>query len=266
MKKIDLTFQKNTRDLGGSKTKDGRTVKMGRLIRSGHLQKVSDQDIKILLSMGLTDIIDFRREEEYLYKGDYPLEGVKIHNFPALTDDLSKRHPPEWYEAQTGDFNLLVQLSKKGFDAKDWMKHTYMDLVDSELGIDAYQKFFALLQSKDDGVFLWHCSQGKDRAGVAAYLIERALGVSHEDAMEDYMLTQPAMELKISELTPTIKRYCGGNDVEEGLRNLRDVFSVNEEYIMAALNRINEKYGGLENYLTNVLKADIKRLKALYLD
>ena len=42
----DGEFEKlrHTRDLGGMKTADGRTIKTGKLIRSGHLIAASEKD------------------------------------------------------------------------------------------------------------------------------------------------------------------------------------------------------------------------------
>ena len=43
--KLDSTF--NTRDLSYYKTKDGKSIKENRLIRSGHLHTITENDIKI---------------------------------------------------------------------------------------------------------------------------------------------------------------------------------------------------------------------------
>ena len=39
------------------------------------------------------------------------------------------------------------------------------------------------------GALLFHCTAGKDRTGMAAYLILSALGVEQKIIMEDYLLT-----------------------------------------------------------------------------
>ena len=54
-------------------------------------------------------------------------------------------------------------------------------------------------------MFYFHCSQGKDRAGLAAYFLEIALGVSKEDALNDYFLTNEAMEIRIKNLKEQVK-------------------------------------------------------------
>ena len=45
-----------------------------------------------------------------------------------------------------------------------------------------------------EGSTLWHCSLGKDRAGMAAVIVEKILGVSDEDILADYMETNNHMD------------------------------------------------------------------------
>ena len=71
MKTYELSYQKNIRELGGLITKDGRHFKYGRLFRGGLLIKLDDNDIEIIKSFNLTDIIDLRRRnfvKEIVYK------------------------------------------------------------------------------------------------------------------------------------------------------------------------------------------------------
>ena len=43
-----------------------------------------------------------------------------------------------------------------------------------------------------------HCSGGKDRAGVTAFLLLTVLGVSYEEAMRDYLLTNVSAQAPAS--------------------------------------------------------------------
>lgn len=52
----------------------------------------------------------------------------------------------------------------------------------------AYHELFRLLEEHRVPL-LFHCTCGKDRTGIAAMLVLLALGVSREDAIADYMLT-----------------------------------------------------------------------------
>ena len=257
MRKIILTHQKNIRDLGGLVGFKGKKVKSGRIYRGGFLGRVTEEDIKVIDELHLTDIVDFRSEHEFVNRPDYPFEGVTFHNYVAMVNDIKKDNNA------TEDSNLLWFLA----DDLDGFKHMYNiypKIALDPAGVEAFQKFFSLLTSKEDGVFYFHCSQGKDRAGLAAYFLEIALGVSKEDAFNDYMLTNEAMNIKIQNLKESEKsKPYYSKRYEEALEK---VFSVDPRYLYHALEVIEEKCGSLDNYLVNVLKIDIDKLRKLYLE
>ena len=131
-------------------------------------------------------------------------------------------------------------------------------------GVNAFIGFFKTLMENEDGAILWHCSQGKDRAGMAAYLLEYALGVNEKDRIDDYMLTNVAMEKKIKQLTPIVLKESKGD--YSLLPALKEVFSSDMDYLNTAINSINEAYGSIDNLLVDVLKVDIKLLQEKYLE
>ena len=257
MRKVILTYQKNIRDLGGLVGYQGKKVKEGRIYRGGFLGRVSIEDIPIVDSLHLTDIIDFRGHGEFVDRPDYRFDGVNFHNFPMMKEDVKKS------ESKTEDSNLLWFLG----DQTDGFKHMYnlypRLLVDS-VGIKALRKFFELLLSKDNGVFYFHCSQGKDRAGLAAYLLEAALGVSEQDCHDDYFATNEAMEIRVKHYIEDLHCEPFYNETYE--KALKAVFYAKAEYLDHALEVVKEKYGSIENYLVNELKVDIEKLRALYLE
>ena len=257
MRKIILTYQKNIRDFGGLIGHQGKKVKEGRIYRGGFLGRVNTQDIPIVDSLHLTDIVDFRGSSEFENRPDYPFKGVTFHNFPMMKEDVKKK------DSKTEDSNLLWFLG----DQTDGFKHMYNlypELLTHKIGIKALRKFFELLLSKNDGVFYFHCSQGKDRAGLAAYLLEVALGVPEEVCREDYFATNEAMEIRVKKYIEDLHCEPFYNETYE--KALRDVFFAKAEYLDHALEVVKEKYGSIENYLINELKVDIEKLRALYLE
>ena len=259
MRKIILSNQKNIRDLGGLIGFEGKKVKSGRLYRGGVLSShiVNEEDIKIIDSLHLTDIIDFRSEIEFANRHDYPFEGVTFHNFVAMINDIKKD------DNKHEDSNLLWFL-KDDLDGFKHMYEIYPKITVDPVGIAAYQKFFELLVSKDDGVFYFHCSQGKDRAGLAAYFLEMALGVSKEQAFEDYMMSNEAMEIRLARLKKMVENEPFYN--EKYSKAMDEVFAVDPRYLNHALEVIEETFGSMDNYLRNVLKIDIEKLRKLYLE
>lgn len=257
MKKIDLTYTFNTRDLGGMKTSDNKTIKENMLIRSGCLVKLSPKDIDTLKKHNLKVVVDFRSENEFINKSDVKIDGVKYLNFPALPkNNLPKKRENDHYDSN------LLQLVDKEYGGKHLLLKTYEGLFETNEGINAFKEFFKVILT-EPGAILWHCSQGKDRAGMAAFLLEYALGVSMEDCIEDYLLTNVAMERKIKELTPIVLKMSD-NDYSL-LPILTDVFEAKIEYLNAAIKIITDKYTSIDNFLINVLDVDIQALKEKYL-
>lgn len=259
MKTYELSKPKNIRELGGLTVKDGRHIKYGKLFRGGSLIGLNEEDINIINSFHLTDIIDFRSESEFLSLPDYQLEGVRMHNVPVLpksTDDEARKR------IKSSDGNLLWFLEDQtsGFEH---LRKVYKEFVTTKEGVYAFSKFFEII-SQENVVIYFHCSQGKDRTGFAAYLFEIALGVSEEDAMEDYLLSNIAMEKRAEALLRSVEYKPFYN--EEYKKNLIDVFSTKVEYIQSAINAMNELYGSTIGFITKGLGVNIDRLKDLYLD
>ena len=256
MKIINLESTFNTRDLSNFKGYNGRAIKENKLIRSGHLSVLTDNDVTTLKNHDLKIVVDFRSEHEFVSRADRRIEGVTYLNFPAL---------PKKELASSGsnaDSNLL-NLVNKETGGKKLLLATYKNLFLTTEGIEAYKNFFKVVSENKEGAILWHCSQGKDRAGMAAYLLEYALGVSEEDRIKDYLYTNVAMEKVIARLTPKVMKLS--NNDKALLPHLYDVFTAQMDYLNAAIETINETYGSIDNYLTNVLNVDIEKLRENYL-
>ena len=54
----------NFRDIGGLKTRDGNTIKLGVLFRSDELSKLTDKDIEMLQALNIKLICDLRTPKE----------------------------------------------------------------------------------------------------------------------------------------------------------------------------------------------------------
>ena len=92
-----------------------------------------------------------------------------------------------------GDVNFAEAAEKAAYEAKVghpvhdfyWFTDLYKQMP---FGNPAYHELFRLLEEHRVPL-LFHCTCGKDRTGIAAMLVLLALGVSREDAIADYMLT-----------------------------------------------------------------------------
>ncbi|WP_308290463.1 tyrosine-protein phosphatase [Streptomyces meridianus] len=71
----------NFRDLGGYATRDGRTVRWGRLYRSDSLSKLRGADHKRFRALEIDIVIDLRYPWEIDLRGRVPHhEGLRYHN------------------------------------------------------------------------------------------------------------------------------------------------------------------------------------------
>lgn len=257
MRVYELSNQKNIRDLGGLKGFKGKTIKFGRLFRGGVLNKVSDKDVEIINSLHLTDIIDFRSHDEFVYRPDHIFDGVRYHNFTTFEHEHKKE------DIAHDDGNLLWFMNK-GDTGFNHLSRTYRDLIESEEGQEAFRNLFKVIMADGNPVTYFHCSQGKDRVGVAAYLIESALGVDEDTKVEDYLLSNVAMEKRRDRLIESVKDRPFYN--EQYKQNLIEVFSAKIEYLEQAIKTINSKYGGVMSYLKNTLKVNVDKLREMYLE
>ena len=121
-----------------------------------------------------------------------------------------------------------------------------------------------LVESAGDPV-VWHCSAGKDRTGFAAAIILRLLGVPEDVVMADYMLSREyALAAMQKELT--LVRLLKG---EEAAEKLTVLLGVEEPWLQAAFDTIDEQYGSFDNYVYQALElqeSDIQNLRANLLE
>ena len=85
---MPLAGQSNFRDIGGHKTKDGRTVKRGFVFRSGELPRLTDEDVVQLKQLGIKTVVNFLTEVEIESRGKDRLpQGAREVSLPIETDD-----------------------------------------------------------------------------------------------------------------------------------------------------------------------------------
>ena len=126
------------------------------------------------------------------------------------------------------------------------------------------ERFHAILNTileydYDKGSILWHCTEGKDRCGLVAALVEHILGISEEDIYEDYLLTNVVNGPKAEMIKE--KELARGRS-EEYAEGVKNVFLAKEEYLRAALDTIKEKHGSLDAYLIDTVGLDEEKIRS----
>ena len=124
-----------------------------------------------------------------------------------------------------------------------------------------------MLIDGNDKTFLWHCTAGKDRAGIASVIVEEILGCSRKDIIDDYMSTNKYLESDIEFLTNFVKNQIG-TESEMADEALRYLFGAEEEYIEDYYLAAEEKYGDFNRFIHDGLKLidkEIDMMKKKYL-
>ena len=238
---LALSGASNFRDLGGYAGLDGRVVRWRRIFRSDHLARLTPQDIGLLADLGLARAVDFRGQAESAAQA-YALPAVRYHALP-IEPTVVQRAKDMAQAGQQITAPIAVRL----------MQDPYRAFVS-----DNTQQFAALFAHllDEDTPLVFHCTAGKDRTGFAAALILLALGVPRDVVMQDYLLTN-GLYRRPAELARTAPDEV-----------LSVVWRVQQDFLEAALQAVEQDHGGLPQYLERRLglnAAARERLAQLYL-
>ncbi len=252
---------KNFRDLGDLPAADGKRIKKGKLYRSGHLYKISENTAKFLHDKkGLRTVIDLRSPSELAEHRDVIDAGVHYIHLPPLNDEQNpsiNRHNRK---------KVLFGIMEKEGGAKKHLSDIYRLMITQKESLDAFKEMLRLLAEDKEGAVLWHCTQGKDRTGVAAAIVLMALGVDREEIMRDYMRTNRSCFF-INSLI-----FVGVSIVTFSIhtaRSLDHLLSARKDFLEAAFDEIDRVYGGTKEFLRKGLglsDEDILHLRKVYLD
>jgi protein-tyrosine phosphatase len=239
-----LSSQPNFRDLGGIPSRTGKTVRPGLIFRSGDLFNLSPEDTAILEDVGLRTIVDFRSDREILKRPDAPNAGLKNYlHFPI--EDAAREKAMQLFNERNADGlkNLLVE--------------DYRRMVTDHA--DAFRDFFSAIENPDNLPLVFHCAAGKDRTGLAAWFLLAALDVPGEVIREEYLATNVFSKSFADKIVKKTSENGFNGEI------IRPLLEVRDEYINAALEVIEERYGGMNRFLEVDLQVNAEKLKKIFL-
>lgn len=254
---VGLEGLNNGRDLGGYITADGQyQVKHKLLLRTAKLADASAEDIAILQGYGIEKVIDLRMLPERLSKPD-----KKIPD--AQTINISTQTIPNIFAITGEDWLMMLSAIKSGV-MDTYMTAMYRQLISDPMAIRGTQKFFKEVLSAK-GAVLWHCTSGKDRTGIEAYLLMCALGVSEDVARAEYLNTNVLMADERKASYDKAYKYTHSKWIASEFEKYE---GVSEKWLDVALTVV-ERYGGVDAYLRDVIgltDADFAQLQSMYLE
>lgn len=215
------------------------------LVRAGDLSRASAKDLERLQTENdLYAIVDFRDRVTARNAPDRAINGTTYHLVPALS--LMNFQTEEESRA----FDSLVMRDPLGM-----LFRAYRALALDPLAHESYRAFFRLLvEARGRGV-CWHCTQGKDRTGVATILLLSALEVPVDAIRQDYLASNEEMQLEYDALAPRL------NSEEQAF--MRTELFVRPDCFDFYFSLIQEQYGSMDQYLESVLGVTPEKRKLL---
>jgi protein-tyrosine phosphatase len=212
-----------------------------RLYRSGAFDRLSEADAIELQRMGIELCIDLRGSAEKKiapnqfgsFWSPSLVECEIISDIRSLGSDLSKildAHPDA-----DGARQLMVALYQSLPQACAPALTQFMELI-------------CTANKAPNKSIVVHCTAGKDRTGFICAILQLAVGVPRAMVFEDYLLSgAKENRTPINQRTVALLQALLGNTpTEETVEALLGVQSI---YLEAALEKVIQKYGSIDEYL-----------------
>lgn len=144
-----------------------------------------------------------------------------------------------------------------GGKAVEMFTHGYRQIVSLPSSQAGCGIFFRDLLNEARRPVYFHCTTGKDRTGWVAAALLTLLGVPDELVMQDYLRTN---EQLLPALQPVFDHFQSlGGDPEL----LHPVLGVQEEYLAAAFDEMEQRFGTIQRYFADGLGLDQTAQEAL---
>ena len=240
---IPTTGIHNFRDYGGYQAAGGGTVRTGVLFRSGQHVAATNEDLAQFERADIRTVIDLRgisERELNPCRRSTGWDGAVI-----AYDGETTSSPPH--------MDIDENTTTAQF-ARDRMMAVYTRMPNNPAMVDMFSRYFRALDEREGGSLV-HCFAGKDRTGVAATLLLHVLGVSHEDQIAEFVLTNeaPTFDVLKQQSAPGIEARLGRPLDDAALKAL---LGVHEDYIHRYIEIAQCEHGSLDSYIAGRLGVD----------
>ena len=233
---IGEPYFKNLRDLGGLACQDGRHIKSGKIYRSPKLYADTPEAKQIIDDLHLDVIFDFRVPEEIKEYPDYVPEGV--------TYTVAEVYPGDAYPtivvSKKAKLRAVLLLFKKG----EAQRQIRTDKDNSYKAMPLSKAYNKVWEAMDQGLtFDFHCTEGKDRTGICAAIIEYALGRDEEGIKEEYLYSNVCRPNKD-------RSWMGKYGVPDTmLSDFVHAETTHLDLLKLSLDAVLEQYDSIDTYL-----------------
>jgi protein-tyrosine phosphatase len=231
----------NVRDLGGFATEDGGRTRDGAVVRADTMARLSDDGWQALVDHGIRRIVDLRFADER--EADPPAQlGVEVVHVSLLG---AQRELEYW---------RFVDEQVVTMQPPDYLAWSYREFL--ERFRDRFAAALRAIADAPEGGVVVHCLGGKDRTGLICALLLRNAGVSEDEVIADYALS----EQNLAEVHDEWVRAASSPDERE----FRAKLGFSPASVMRhVLDELDRTYGGVRGYLeaTGLDEAEIARLR-----
>ena len=239
---LDLQGSYNIRDIGGYRTRDGRSTRWRTLLRADTLHRLTPASQDALVRYGVRTVVDLRGSEE-LAAGP---------NVFASSNTVNYRHHDIIGEQMRDERPEPPPV----FRGPSTIATAYANILDRRH--DAVCGAVAALTDPRALPAVVHCHGGKDRTGIITALVLALAGVSDEAVAEDYALSGRFLFQRHLEMPDP-------RDASEGIETWQDYQRNNcpPEAMLQTLAHLVDRYGDAESYLLSggMTRAQIDALR-----
>jgi protein-tyrosine phosphatase len=230
----------NVRDLGGLPTEDGRRTRLGGVVRSDNVRRLTDEGWRALAEHGVQRIVDLRFPEELEEDQPRDVDIDVVH-----VSVLGAGFDPEYVE------ELDAHLASVD-DVADHYAWSYVDFL--ERYRERFGEAFAAIADAE-GTVVVHCLAGKDRTGLVSAILLRLAGVDHATIGADYALTA-------GNLRERWEAWLQETPDEERAK-LEKLQHTPAEAMARVVQEIERRYGDVASYLraAGLTDAQVERLR-----
>jgi protein-tyrosine phosphatase len=254
---LGLEKAPNARDLGGYVGLGGRRVRRGLLFRADSLHRLSEDDLAVLAELKLSCLIDMRSPHE--------VESVGVDRLPTPAPAQLVSLPLHDPEAKIfvsvgvllGRSTAVTLPVGDSANAAHLMTELYRWFVSSPFARQTFAAAVRLIADHEALPLLFHCTAGKDRTGWLSAIMLSALGVDRDQVISDYLLTEQFNADSNEYLLTVLAARMPDPQAAIPLLQAR------REYLMAAFDRADAIFGGMDGYVRDGLGLDDAILDAL---
>jgi protein-tyrosine phosphatase len=246
-RRVPLSGAVNFRDLGGYPTTDHIRVRKGLVFRSDHLSRLTINDQQLLQTLRFRTVCDLRTVLEQRLAPDLLPEddSIQFLSLPVQVDGFDPATVMDRLRADDGTWlsvDFFIELYRRYLDDFGPVWGTVLRLVASSHNLP----------------LVFHCTGGKDRTGICAALLLKALGVQEENILLDHDYSN---DCNAERLQPIYAKFAAmGITAERAAPYLQ----APREPLVALLAHLKKTYGTIENYLLSKAGLDRTTLTALH--